>query len=92
MSDKAKTKAELLASTRVVPVLPGSPELVQLIASGYDGMTPTDAKEIVEARKKDAHSYPYDMQKKAEAVIAANKTAATVISQRPMFKRSPQRA
>lgn len=86
MRDRAMTKEELLEATGIKPVLPGSKELVALIASGYDGMTPKDADEILAARKADPQSFPYDMQKKAQAVIAANKTAPTV-GKRPMFKR-----
>lgn len=92
MSDKQMTKAELLERTGVKPVLPGSPELEQLVASGYQGMNRARAKEVIEARKKDSHAYPYSMQEQAEAVLAANSTAATVISLRPAFKRAPQRA
>ena len=69
------------------PVLPGSPELEALVASGYNGLTVIEAKEIVAARKKDPQSFPYAEQQRAEAVIAANTTKAKVVSKRPMFKR-----
>lgn len=92
MSDKALTIPELLEQTGVTPVLPGTPEIQALIGSGYDGLTEKEAKAILAARKEDPHSFPYEMQKKAEAFLAAVNTRAVVISKRPMFKRKASRA
>ena len=69
------------------PILPNTPEMEAFLGIGYGGMTVKDAKEIIEARKKDSAAYPFEMEQKARAFLAAYGTAPRVVSTRPMFKR-----
>ena len=69
------------------PILPNTPEMEAFLGIGYSGMTVKDAKDIIEARKKDSAAYPFEMEQKARAFLAAYSTGPTVVSTRPMFKR-----
>lgn len=70
----------------------GSPEHEALLESGY-GMTRAKAEAIIEERKADPRSYPYELYEKAQAFTEALKTGPIVISKRkPWRTRASARA
>lgn len=63
-----------------------SPELGNLLASGY-GMTIKNALEIIEERKKNPAMIPYEKYEKALAMIEAWETAPVAVDTEPGWKR-----
>lgn len=68
MSNDEKIKALEAAQPKVEPK---TPEMEALLRAGYPNMTVKKAKAIIEERKKDPHSWPYEQQELAETFLAA---------------------
>ena len=60
------------------PVLPGTPEMEALIASGY-GIDLAQAKDIITSREKNPAMVSYEEYRNAKAFMAAYTTKSTVI-------------
>lgn len=66
---------------------PESDELEALLSSGYGGMTRKKAEVIIEERRKNPASWPYEQYEQAQAFLEALKSKPQVISKRPGWTR-----
>ena len=66
----------------LLQIKPGTPEMETLLGVGYGGMTTAQAKEILDARKKDPGAFPFAEGQRAEAFLAAYRGTPKVISAR----------
>lgn len=82
-----KTYSEILMEYNYVK--PGSPEHIQNVEGGYK-MTVDEASHIVKTWATEPQRYPFEVFKKAEAMLAAIKATPVVISTRkPWEGRDP---
>lgn len=79
--------AKLAADDKVVtivPILPGTPEMERLLASGYPDIgTIENAKRIVKERAENPSLYPFEFARRAAAMIEAFTAEPAVISTKP---------
>ena len=66
---------------------PESEELEALLGSGYGGMTRKKAEIIIEERRQNPASWPYEQYENAQAFLMALKARPSVISKRPGWTR-----
>jgi hypothetical protein len=59
---------------------PNSAELENMLQAGYPGMTKEVAEGIINERKVNPLSYPYEEELKAKAFLAALSTAPVAVS------------
>ena len=72
----------------VTPFPAGSSDHIQLLAGGY-GMTLEEAQHVVEARKANPVSYPFEVGRAAQAMIDATQSkGAKPVSKRPGWRRN----
>lgn len=90
----AQKSARLVTGKEVVevpvpePVVVGTTEIENLIASGYPDIgTVENAKKIIAERDGNPALYPFETYQRAKAFIAACTTPATVISKRSGWRR-----
>lgn len=65
----------------------GSKDHFAMLEAGYE-MTVDEAKQIIAEREKDPHTHPYDVYKKAKALLEASKAKPVPVSNRKHFTRS----
>ena len=66
MSPKVNVQEPVSAAIK-----PGTPAMESYLRIGYPDMTVKKAHAIIEERKANPQSWPYEMQEKAEAFLAA---------------------
>jgi hypothetical protein len=80
--------AKKTITTTNAPILPGTPEMEAFLSVGYDGMTIEKANVIIQERRENPQSWPYEMLEKAQAFLAAYSARAVVIDNSPHWERT----
>jgi hypothetical protein len=85
---KLPTQTEYLKARAIKP---NTPEMEQLLSSGYNGMTVATAKQIIEEREKNPQLWPFERYEQAKAFLAAYSAKPQVIDPDPGWKRERPR-
>ncbi len=73
----------------VKSIQPGTPEMEQYLQAGYGGMTVEQAKHIIKTRNENPFYYPFEMEVKAKAFLAAYEAVPVAVDTTPGWKRYP---
>lgn len=86
-----KKGTNILFAEHIVPVLPGTQEMENLLQPAYQ-MTVEQAEELIKQRQENAQNVPWDEYQKAIAFMAAYHSKAEATSTDPGWQRKPTRA
>ena len=84
----ADTRIKEPGGQEIRTIKPGTPEMEQYLAVGYD-LSVSDAKAIIADWEKDHSSWPLDEVKKARAMLAAYNAKPEPVSSRPAWRLTP---